>query len=118
MGPQALDASRLIPKGWRNSLVLALIVTWFLTGCSRLSDSTSAITIEREISPEPAGTGPVVVTLRLADPARNVLSGAHITLEADMSHPGMAPVFAEAKEIEPGRYQAHLTFPMAGDWVI
>jgi len=35
-----------------------------------------------------------------------------------MSHPGMAPVFGEAREIEPGRYQAHLTFPMAGDWVI
>ena len=30
----------------------------------------------------------------------------------------MAPVFAEAREIEPGRYQAHLTFAMAGDWVI
>jgi hypothetical protein len=30
----------------------------------------------------------------------------------------MAPVFAEAREIEPGRYQAHLRFEMAGDWVI
>lgn len=44
--------------------------------------------------------------------------GARATLEADMSDPGMAPVFAEAKEIEPGRYQAHLSFEMAGDWVI
>ena len=35
-----------------------------------------------------------------------------------MSHAGMAPVFGEAREIEPGRYQAHLTFGMAGDWVI
>ncbi len=35
-----------------------------------------------------------------------------------MSHAGMAPVFGEATEIEPGRYQAHLTFEMAGDWVI
>ncbi len=30
----------------------------------------------------------------------------------------MAPVFGEAKEVVPGRYQAHLTFEMAGDWVI
>jgi len=35
-----------------------------------------------------------------------------------MSHAGMAPVFAEAKETEPGQYQAQLKFAMAGDWVI
>jgi len=46
------------------------------------------------------------------------LTGARIAIEAEMSHPGMAPVFGEAREIEPGRYQAHLTFAMAGDWVI
>ena len=33
-----------------------------------------------------------------------------------MSHPGMAPVFAEAPEIEPGRYRANLELSMAGDW--
>ena len=35
-----------------------------------------------------------------------------------MSHAGMAPVFAEASETEPGQYQARLEFAMAGDWVI
>jgi YtkA-like len=35
-----------------------------------------------------------------------------------MSHAGMAPVFEEASETGPGQYQAHLRFPMAGDWVI
>ena len=44
--------------------------------------------------------------------------GAHIAMEADMTHAGMAPVFGEAKETGPGRYQAPLTFEMAGDWVI
>jgi len=39
-------------------------------------------------------------------------------LEGDMSHAGMAPVFGEAKEIAPGRYQASLTLEMPGDWVI
>ena len=59
-----------------------------------------------------------MITFRLADPAAGAITGARVTTEADMSHPGMAPVFAEAKEIEPGRYQAHLSFGMAGDWVI
>ena len=35
-----------------------------------------------------------------------------------MSHAGMSPVFADAKEVDAGRYQAHLEFAMAGDWVI
>lgn len=62
--------------------------------------------------------GPVTITLKLADAASKPLTGAHIAIEADMSHPGMSPGFAEAKEAEPGRYQAHLEFQMAGDWVI
>lgn len=35
-----------------------------------------------------------------------------------MSHAGMSPRFAEARETGPGRYEAHLEFQMAGDWVI
>jgi len=35
-----------------------------------------------------------------------------------MSHAGMSPVFSEAKEIEPGRYQAQVEFSMAGDWIV
>lgn len=30
----------------------------------------------------------------------------------------MSPGFAEAKELEAGRYKAPLEFQMAGDWVI
>jgi hypothetical protein len=118
MGPQAFNASCLISKGCRKLLVLAFIGTWALTGCSGPPDAKSGVTIEHEISPEPVRAGAVVVTLRLADPAARAVTGAHIALEADMSHAGMSPVFADAKEIAPGRYQAHLTFEMAGDWVI
>jgi YtkA-like len=87
-------------------------------GCSRPIDSTPAITVEHAISPEPPQVGPATVRLKLADTAARPVSGAHITLEADMSHAGMAPVFEEASETEPGQYQAHLKFAMAGDWVI
>jgi hypothetical protein len=41
-----------------------------------------------------------------------------VGLEADMSHPGMAPVFCEAREVAPGRYQGSLEFGMSGDWVV
>ena len=35
-----------------------------------------------------------------------------------MSHAGMAPVTAEAKEIGPGRYQTTMKLTMAGDWQV
>jgi len=35
-----------------------------------------------------------------------------------MSHAGMSPGFAEAKEAEAGCYKAPREFQMAGDWVI
>jgi YtkA-like len=54
----------------------------------------------------------------LADTSTRPVSGAHITLEAEMSHAGMAPVFEEAEETAPGQYRVHLKFAMAGDWVI
>jgi len=57
-----------------------------------------------------------MVTLR--DSTSKLVTGAHVTLEGDMSHAGMAPAFGEAKEIAPGQYQASINFAMAGDWVI
>ena len=33
-----------------------------------------------------------------------------------MSHAGMAPVFAGAKETEPGQYSSTMELSMAGDW--
>ena len=35
-----------------------------------------------------------------------------------MSHPGMAPVFGEAKEFARGEYRGPLEFAMPGDWVV
>ena len=35
-----------------------------------------------------------------------------------MSHAGMAPILADATEVEPGRYRTSLELPMAGDWIV
>ena len=99
-------------------LVLCAVATSFAAGCSKPIDFSPAITVEHTISPDPPQIGAATVVLKLADAAAKPVSGARITLEADMSHAGMAPVFEEATETEPGRYQAHLKFGMAGDWVI
>jgi YtkA-like len=89
-----------------------------LTGCSKLVNSSPAVTVEHAVSPDPPRVGPATLVLKLADAASKPVSGARIALEADMSHAGMAPLFDEATETEPGQYQAHLKFVMAGDWII
>jgi hypothetical protein len=107
-----------LAKVSRSFLVFACAGIVLVAGCSRPVTSPPAITVEHTILPNPPRIGPTLVTLRLADTTAKPVSGARIALEANMSHAGMAPVFGEAKEIGPGQYQAHLTFEMAGDWVI
>jgi len=102
-------------SGWR--LVFAATCL-FLAGCGKPASSASNIVINSELSPQPVRVGPVTVTLKLNNSTAKPVSGAHITLEGDMSHPGMAPVFADAKETEAGRYQGTLQLNMSGDWVV
>ena len=101
---------------WLTEIVCAS--TLLITGCSRPAKSPPVVEIENALSPQPARVGPATVTLKLANGAGKIITGAHIAIEADMSHPGMSPFFAEAKETEPGRYEGHIRFQMAGDWVI
>src|SRR6266542_3259726 len=52
------------------------------------------------------------------DYSDKAVTGARITLEGNMSHAGMGPVFAQAKETEPGQYEAPLELSMGGDWLV
>jgi hypothetical protein len=99
-------------------LLLAGVAALVGAGCSRRGDASPVVSVEHAISPEPPKVGPATVILKLAGLAARPVSGARISVEADMSHAGMAPVFEEASETGPGEYRAHLKFAMAGDWVI
>jgi len=89
-----------------------------LTACHRPVEAAPDVSVQEEIQPQPATVGPATVTVKLWDAQGNPLSGAEVTVEGDMSHPGMSPVFADAKALPGGRYQAKLEFGMAGDWVV
>jgi YtkA-like len=62
--------------------------------------------------------GPATLTLQVADASQKPIAHAIIDVEADMAHPGMAPVFGQVEETTPGNYRAHVNFTMAGDWVV
>jgi hypothetical protein len=101
----------------KGKSVIALCVCLALAqACRDQSDSVSELTLTHEVSPQPPRAGPVTITLRLADASGKPATGVRINLEGNMSHAGMTPVFAGAKETEPGRYSSTIELSMAGDW--
>jgi hypothetical protein len=114
--PEAAGAGR------RNSLNrfcrLLLVVALLGTGCARQAAPPLPIALTHTITPWPLRVGQAEVILHLKDSALKPVAGAHIALEQLMSHPGMAPVFGEAREIAPGSYAGRLDLNMAGDWLL
>ena len=101
------------------SLLLALCVCFvFVEGCRKPQQSWVEPIVAHEIAPQPPRVGPVTLTLQLTDFSGAAVTGAQLAVEANMSHAGMVPVFAEAKEIEPGRYRSVMQLSMAGDWTV
>lgn len=88
-----------------------------MQGCEPLPEP-SDFNLEHEISPYPVRVGQVMITLKLTEGSKGPVTGAVVKLEGNMSHAGMAPVFAEAKETEPGSYRSTLDLSMAGDWYV
>jgi len=74
------------------------------------------LTFAHDISPQPPRVGKVTITINIKDTSGAPVSGARLNLEGNMSHAGMAPVFAQARETAPGRYQSSMELSMAGDW--
>jgi YtkA-like len=101
----------------RSSLVALCVSLAFLHGCRQQVVRLVDVNLTYEISPQPPRVGPTTIIFTLTDSGK-LVSGGHITVEANMSHPGMIPVFADATEIEPGRYRAIVDLSMAGDWVV
>ena len=99
----------------RLASTLALLI---LAGCQTSPSPGNDVKIESEVTPHPYHVGVSTIDLKLTDAAGDPITGARIHLEGLMTHPGMRPVFNEAREAGPGRYQSSLEFKMAGDWVV
>ena len=100
------------------SLVLACLGALILSSCHHPNSSVPDVTIQEQISPQPPKVGQATVAVELTDVARKPIANANIMVEADMSHPGMSPVFGKANEIAPGTYSVPINFNMGGDWIV
>jgi hypothetical protein len=108
----------------RNRLfgVLAAAILLFinspLSGCRKLSGVSGDVGLAYETDPKPPRIGVNTFTVILTGRNRERLSGARVSLEGDMSHAGMSPIFGETREVEPGCYQGTLDLRMPGDWTV
>ena len=97
----------------------ALAAALLAAACGHRPATPPEIALAWTLSPPAPAVGPAVLRLALSDRrGGRPLAGARVTVEADMSHPGMAPIVASVRELAPGAYAAALRFTMAGDWVV
>jgi hypothetical protein len=89
-----------------------------ITACRHSPRREPEISVRMEITPQPVCVGPSAIVIQMSDTAGKPLSRATVEVEADMTHPGMSPVFSEAKETAPGLYRSSVRFNMSGDWVV
>src|SRR5215208_7982809 len=105
-------------KGTNRIRGLCLLCLFLPSFISCRNQSPSDFTVTAEITPQPPRVGQATITLRVTGAREKPITGARIALEGNMSHAGMAPVFADAMELEPGRYRATMELSMAGDWIL
>lgn len=88
-------------------------------GCAGNPTTDSGdVTINFALRPDPPKVGQAAAVVTLTDKDGQPIRGATVKLEGNMNHAGMTPVFADAQEAEPGKYEAALEFTMGGDWFI
>jgi uncharacterized protein (DUF2141 family) len=74
------------------------------------------LTVRLEVTNPQVGKVPVVLFLEYQN---KPLTEAVVTVRGDMTHAGMSPVQASAREVALGRYALdNFGFTMSGDWVL
>ena len=103
----------------RSLPVVLLVAPGLLLGaCGRATRHAPPLDVTWSLAPTPPVVGSSTLTVTLRNPAGAPVNGADVRLEADMSHAGMAPVFADAAERGDGVYEIPFSFTMRGDWVL
>jgi hypothetical protein len=104
----------------RALAVLGLIAALSAVGCRRAkpADALAGVQLGCQVNPQPPRVGPATVAVELTGADGKPVTGATLRVEGNMNHAGMKPVFGDAREVRPGRYEAHLEFSMGGDWFL
>lgn len=81
------------------------------------SVTSGGVTVRMAIEGEPV-VGQVPVRVSVEENGQAV-SDASVEVIGEMTHAGMVPIIAQARQQEPGVYRAEsFEFNMAGDWIV
>jgi hypothetical protein len=116
--PRPVFAGPFGPSPAARLSLAALLLAAVGSSCRRPAVEAEGVELVWAVSPDPPRVGPAVVVLTLSDSAKRPVGGARWRIEGFMAHPGMAPVAARVEQAPRGGYEAHITFTMAGDWVL
>ena len=97
---------------------LCFLAPLLLCGCYFANHTAPDIGVHFETEPNPPHVGSNVFVVKLIKADDVAVTGARVSLEADMSHPGMSPTMSELKEVGAGNYRGELNLAMRGDWVL
>ena len=105
------------------TLVLALAVLLLLAACGADDQAGANPDVQISLIPAAAGSDGEFLTVVLLDGQGRPITDASVSLEGNMNHAGMAPVFSdgvrdEADGAADGRDQAPFRFTMLGDWIV
>jgi hypothetical protein len=114
-GPPS-DRRRTI-QSWRRAIGLFVLAQLACAACTRGSARATDIAIHLSAAPAIVDRD-TVVEFVLSDAAGKPVPGASLTVQAHMTHPGMAPIIEPAVDAGEGRYEVRLRFTMAGAWVL
>lgn len=104
-------------------LSLFLMLAFSLGACNRAGDSAAAAGLLVTLLPAAEGAQGDHLTVKIVDESGEPVTDVTVSLEGNMTHAGMVPVFTEsvwdgADGAEDGLYRAPFQFTMLGDWII
>jgi hypothetical protein len=102
----------------RRSLTLIPLLVLALLSCTPKEEGKAEIRVAWVSEPTPPALAPTLFRITLTDAQGVPVEVPTIALEANMAHPGMVPVLAEATSVGNGQYEARLTPTMAGSWIM
>jgi hypothetical protein len=79
---------------------------------------TGALQLSLSVNPDPPQGGPTTLTIKVKDPAGQLVTGAQVRWSMDMTNMRMGPQGGQMTELGSGSYQTRAAFSMGGPWRI